>query len=283
MSFIAIVGGGAIGGALAHKLALRDRVREVRLIDPHEGIAQGKALDILQSSPLEGFGTRIVASQSLHSAAGADAIVVADAAADTGAEHVGEAGLAMLRQIVAVEAAAPLVFAGAGQRELMARVAGELHVERSRLLGTAPGALESAIRALAGLAIDASGAEIQLRIVGTPPDGVVVGWEEATASGLPLTSQIAPHMIGALTARIPKLWPPGPFALASAAARVVEAIVSGGRRRFSCFVSLESGPSRYAIAAMPVEVGPRGIVRVLEPVLTRQERTLMENALERGL
>lgn len=282
MSFIAIVGGGAIGGALAHKLALRDRVREVRLIDPDEGTAQGKALDILQSSPLEGFGTRIIASQSLHSAAGADAIVVADAAAGTGVEHVGEAGLAMLRQIVAVETAAPLVFAGAGQRELMARVAGELHVERSRLLGTAPGALESALRALAGLAIDASGAEIQLRIVGTPPDGIVVGWEEATASGLPLTSQIAPHIIGALTARIPKLWPPGPFALASAAARVVEAIVSGGRRRFSCFVSLESGPSRYAVAVMPVEVGPRGIVRVLEPVLTRQERTLMENALERG-
>jgi malate dehydrogenase len=280
VAFIAVIGSGAIGGALAQKLALRDRIREIRLIDPQDGIAQGKALDILESSPVERFSTRVAASQALQSAAGADAIVIADAA--SGGEYQGETGLAMLRQIVAVEGAAPVVFAGADQRELIARVVSELHVPRWRALGSAPAALESALRALAGLAIDASGVEIQVRIVGAPPDRVVVGWEEATAFGLPLSSQVAPHVMAALTARIPKLWPPGPFALASAAARIVEAIVNGSRKRFSCFVTLDSGPSRHAVASMPVEVGPRGIVRVLEPALTRQERTLMENALERG-
>lgn len=280
MAFVAVIGSGDLGGALAQKLALRDRVREIRLIDPQEGLAQGKALDILQSASIEGFSTRVGAAQALHSAAGADAIVIADAGGGTGAEHAGETGLAMVRQLAAVEGVAPLVFAGAGQRELMGRVVSELHVPRARVLGTAPGALESALRALAGLAIDASGAEVHLRIVGTPPHGVVVGWEEATAFGLPLTSQLAPHLIAALTARIPTLWPPGPLALASAAARVVEGIVNESRRRFSCFVTLDSGPTRHAVAAMPVEIGPRGIVRVLEPALTRQERTLMENALD---
>jgi hypothetical protein len=129
--------------------------------------------------------------------------------------------------------------------------------------------------------LDSSGAEVQLRLVGTPPDGVVVGWEEATASALPLRAQLPPHEIRALDGRIPKLWPPGPLALASAAARGVEAIVNGSRRRFTCFVSLEAGPTRNAVAAMPAELGARGVLRILEPALTRLERTQMETAIER--
>ena len=49
MPQIAIIGAGALGGALAHKLASRNRLAEVRLIDPAESVAQGKALDIVQS------------------------------------------------------------------------------------------------------------------------------------------------------------------------------------------------------------------------------------------
>lgn len=280
VAFIAVIGGGPIGGALAQTLALRDRVGEIRLIDAHPGIAQGKALDIQQSSPVESFSTRVVAAQTLHAAAGALAIVIADAA-DTGSEHGGDGGFSLLRQLAAVETAAPMVFAGASQRDLMRRAVGELHLRRSRVLGTAPGALESALRALVGLALDASGVEVQLRVAGTPPSDVAVGWEAATAFGLPLRTQLAPHRVAALNARIPTLWPPGPFALASAAARVVEAVVHGSRRRFTCFVALDAGPSRNAIAAMPVEAGPAGIVRILEPALSPQELTLMENAIER--
>jgi malate/lactate dehydrogenase len=92
---------------------------------------------------------------------------------------------------------------------------------------------------------------------------------------------MAPHAIAGLVARIPGLWPPGPYALAAAAARVVEAIALGSRRRFSCFVAIEAGPLRAAVGAMPVELGPRGVVRVLEPALTRQEKTALDNALEK--
>ena len=271
MGFIAVIGAGPIGGAIVQKLALRNRVSEVRLIDPHGSVAQGKTLDILQSSPVERFGTTVSSAQSLHAAAGARAVVIADAASSA-IEHTGETGLAVLREVVAVERTSPLVFAGAGQREMMERVVSELHVVRSRAVGSAPGALESALRALTGLAIDVSAVDVHLRIAGAPPTNVAVGWEEATAIGLPLRTQLAPHAIAALTARIPGLWPPGPYALASAAARVVEAIVNGSRKRPTCFVSLESGPARNTVLAMPVELGPRGITRVLEPVLTQHER-----------
>jgi malate dehydrogenase len=86
MSFIAIIGAGPIGGSLAHKLAQRSRVGEVRLIDSAGSIARGKALDILQSSPIESISTRVTGAEEINAAAGADAIVIADRASGEG-EH----------------------------------------------------------------------------------------------------------------------------------------------------------------------------------------------------
>lgn len=272
MPLIAIIGAGPVAGALAQKLASRDRVREVRLIDTEGTVADGKALDIRQSSPVEGFSTRVTSASHLSAASGAEVVVLADAAA--GHEHTGEAALSLVRQLAALGIAAPIVCAGPQPRELMAHAIQELRVRPSRLIGSAPLALESALRAMAGLLLDASGAEVSLRVVGVPPGHAVVAWEEATAFGQPLASALPPHEIAALSARIPGLWPPGPYALGSAGARVVEAVALGSRRRFSCFVSLGRG----RVAAMPAELGPDGVRRVLEPVLTRQERTRLENA-----
>ena len=279
MGFIAIAGCGALGGALAHKLAGRDRVAEIRLIDPEGRIAQGKALDILQSSPVERFSTRITSADAWTAAAGADVVVVADDGPSS-QELSGESGLAILRQIAGVAGSAPILFAGAAQRELMARTSVELKVPRRRLLGSAPLALESAMRAMAGVLLDGSGVDVMLRIVGVPPNAAVVAWEEAAAFGLPLSSQLAAHQIAMLNSKIRGLWPPGPYALASAASRVAEGLLGRSRRRFSCFVPLERGPVRDSVVAMPVELGPEGVRRVLEPSLTRQEQTLLENAFE---
>jgi malate dehydrogenase len=280
MSFIAILGGGALGGAVAHALAARDRVSEVRLIDSAGALARGKALDILQSSPIDGFSTRVTAGDAVNGAVGADVVVVADPSAGPG-EHSGEAGLALLRQLVRCGVKAPILCAGVTQRGLIATAVAELHLPRSQVLGSAPLALESALRALAGLAIDGSAVEVCLRVVGVPPHGAVVAWEEASAFGQPLSSHLPPHAIAALADRIPGLWPPGPYALAAAAARATEAIVCGSRRRFSCFVALDSGPTRVAVCSMPVRLGPQGVAEILEPALTRQERTRMENAVEK--
>jgi malate dehydrogenase len=276
MPFIAIVGAGAVGGALAHKLAARGRVREVRLIDSAGSVARGKALDILQSSPIEGFSTRVTAAETWEAAAGAQAIVFADSAQGD-AEFEGEDGLALARRIAAADGSAPLVFAGAAQRLLMIRCISELHVPARRVVGSAPAALESAVRALTALELDSTGVEVHLRVVGVPPRAALVAWEEATAFGLPVATQVAPHRLAAISARLPGLWPPGPVALAASAARTAEAIANGSRRRLTCFVSLET--PRGAVAAMPIELGPQGVVSVLLPALTRQERTRLENGL----
>jgi malate dehydrogenase len=279
MPFIAIVGCGALGGALAHTLAGRDRIAEVRLIDPAGAMAQGKALDIQQSGPVEQFCTRLTHADVWAAVAGAEVVVIADDGPSS-REHAGEAGLSVLREVVKSAGAAPLLFAGANQRDLMAKAATELRVARQRLIGSAPLALESGVRALSGVLLDTSGVDVSLRIVGVPPHAAVVAWEEGTASALPISSQLAAHQIAALNGKLRTLWPPGPYALASAATRVIEGLLGRSRRRFSCFVALERGPLREAVVAMPIEVGLEGVRRVLEPKLTRQEQTLLENAID---
>ena len=285
MSVIAIIGAGPLGGALAHKLAGRSRVAEVRIIDPAESVARGKALDILQSGPVENAHVKVVGSGALHAAVGADVIVFADDV--SGTEHSGEAGLSLVRQLQAAGSSAPLLFAGATQRQLMQPCVRELHLPSTRILGSAPAALASALRALSGVVLDTSASEVALQVVGVPPGGAVVAWQEGTVSGQPLTSVMPAHEIAALSSRIAGLWPPGPYALASAAARVAEALCFGSRRQYSCFVDVglalsepAAGASRRGrIAAMPVVLTRGGLERIVQSVLSPQEQTLLDNAL----
>ena len=249
----------------------------MRLIDEQGSVAQGKALDIQQSGAVDGFGTKLTSASAIAAAAGAAAVVIADAAAGD-AEYAGEAGLALVKRLTAIESRAPLIFAGNTQRSVIVRAASELHVARQRLIGSAPSALEAAVRALAALEADGSASEMQLRVVGVPPDAAVIAWEEATASGQPISSLIPPHRLLAISARLPRLWPLGPFALASAAARVAEAAANGSRRRYTCFVCVSEGEMPAAVLALPVEIARTGVTRVLRPSLTRQEQTLLDNA-----
>lgn len=281
MPFIAIIGAGPIGGALAHALAERSRVDEIRLVDPEGRIAEGKALDILQSSPVQQFSARVTAATSFAAAAGGDAIVFADLHR-TG-EITGEDGLAVVRQIARLDATAPLLFSGGAQRELIQRTADELHVPARRLIGSAPFALESAVRALAAALLDASPSDIAIGVAGVPPRGAVIGWDAATAFNQPISSVLPAHQLSALSARLPALWPPSPYTLAAAAARVAEALTHGSRRRYTCFTPIDvAGTGRGVIAAVPVEIVRGGIERALDPALSRHERTAFDNGLHRG-
>lgn len=278
MSFVAIIGAGPIGGALAHTLAARGRVDEVRLIDPEGRIAEGKALDILQSSPIEQWNTRVSAATDIAAAAGAEVIVLADMV-KTG-EISGDLGLSLVRQITRIDTNAPLLFAGGLQRDLMALTVGELHVPPRRIAGSAPLALESSVRALAAALTDASPVDLSIGIAGVPPRDAVIGWDAATAFNQPIAAVLAPHHLAALSARLPALWPPGPYALGSAGARIAEALAAGSRRRYTAFAAIDvGGAGRSLVAAVPVEFVQGGIGRTLEPALSRHERTAFENGL----
>ena len=72
---IALVGAGMIGGTLAH-LAAKKEMGDIVLFDVVEGIPQGKALDLSQCGPIEGFDAKITGSNDYKDIAGADVIIV---------------------------------------------------------------------------------------------------------------------------------------------------------------------------------------------------------------
>ena len=72
---IALIGAGQIGGTLAHLIGLKE-LGDVVLFDIAEGIPQGKALDIAESSPVDGFDARYAGTNSYEAIEGADVCVV---------------------------------------------------------------------------------------------------------------------------------------------------------------------------------------------------------------
>jgi len=72
---IALIGGGNIGGTLAHLAGLKD-LGDVVVFDIMKGVPQGKSLDLAQSSPIEGFDANLKGTQSYAGIKGADVIIV---------------------------------------------------------------------------------------------------------------------------------------------------------------------------------------------------------------
>jgi malate dehydrogenase len=72
---IALIGAGMIGGTLAHLAGLRE-MGDIVMVDVAEGIPQGKALDISQAGPVEGFDARITGTNDYADIAGADVCIV---------------------------------------------------------------------------------------------------------------------------------------------------------------------------------------------------------------
>ena len=72
---IALIGAGNIGGTLAHLAAIKE-LGDVTLFDIADGIPQGKALDLAQSGPVEGFDSNVEGSNDYSSLAGSDVVIV---------------------------------------------------------------------------------------------------------------------------------------------------------------------------------------------------------------
>ena len=72
---IALIGGGNIGGTLAHLAGLKE-LGDIVLFDIVEGLPQGKSLDIAQSSPVEGFNAKMTGANGYEAIKGADVVIV---------------------------------------------------------------------------------------------------------------------------------------------------------------------------------------------------------------
>jgi malate dehydrogenase len=278
MRDVAIIGAGELGGSLAHVLARRDVAATIQLIDETGGVAAGKALDIMQSSPIEGFATRVSGSAELTTAAGAGLLFVADRA--SGGEWHDENGLLLLKRIAQLGARGVIVCAGASQRLLVERGVRELRFPRERLFGSAPEALAAAVRAIVAVETGGSPHDVALTVLGVPPSRIVVPWEEVTINGFAATRMLDEPTRRRLAAKVAPLWPPGPYALAAAAMKTAEAILGRSRRIVAAFVAPDDSTGRRTrCAALPARVGAAGIVRIELPDLNTHDRVALDNAM----
>jgi malate dehydrogenase len=280
MATVAIVGAGDIGGACAQALAAHDLVGRILVIDSAVKAAAGKALDIQQAGAISGVHTRLEATDDESRAAGCAAIVIADRFAAGSPEWRGEEGLALIRRIAAVSPDAPIVFAGAGQAEMIQASSRELHVMARRLIGSATEALASAIAAIVAMEARCSPCEVSVAVLGTPPASFVVPWSDAAIGGYALERVVSQVQLRRIEARVERLWPPGPFALGAAAARSVEALLEASRRSYSVLTLLggEFGV-RDRVGAVPALLAPNGIAHTRVPALNTRERVQLETAL----
>jgi malate dehydrogenase len=278
MREVAVIGAGELGGATAHALARRDLARTVRIIDEHGRVAEGKALDIAQAAPVDGFATALSGATDLSHAAGADVVVVADAFG--AGEWHGEEALALVKRLSQMAPGAIVVCAGALSAPLVDRCARELRMPRARVFGSAPEALAGGARALVALALDGSPRDVGLALLGLPPAHTVIPWQDATVGGFALTRMLDEPARRRIEAMVAALWPPGPVALAAATAKAIAAIDGRSRQLVSCFIAPDATDAgRLRTAALPVRLARAGVAEVVLPTLSVAERVALDNAM----
>src|SRR3954468_7074224 len=111
MDRVVVLGAGELGGLVAHALAKRSVARDIVLIDEKGRVAEGKALDIMQAAPVEGFPARVTGASDTSLAGGASVVVIADPAG--GPEWQGDAGLTLLKRVRDFSPTSLVVCAGA--------------------------------------------------------------------------------------------------------------------------------------------------------------------------
>ncbi len=279
---------------MAHRLAAQPGVREVRLIDSSTSVAEGTALDIQQAGAVERFDTAVVGKGHLQDVVGADIVVLTGPAGSATLEWSEKDGLEVLEelrsldenlevleQVARLNHHALVVCAGSTHRSLVERAVANGEMERSRVIGSAPAALAAAIKAIVALDLGCSASDVSVAVLGKPPQQLVVPWSEASVRGATVASLLEPQQLAHLQRRVDLIWPPGPYALAAAAARLCNSVANGtADRGVSCYVVLtgELGVRDSTIAAT-VELDSARVSRVVEPVLSVRERTQLESAL----
>jgi malate dehydrogenase len=276
---VVILSAGDIGGATARQLAATDLVSRIVLVDDLAGVASGKALDVAQSAPVDGYHTALAGSNDVAAVVGAAVVVIADRAAGS-AEWQGDEALALLKRVAGLNQAAPLLCAGASQAGLIEKLVTEAGVSRARVFGSAPEALRSAVVAITALEANAAPVDGSWSVLGKPPHQVIVPWDEAAISGRSATNVLSAAQLARLDARIARLWPPGPYALAAAATHLIRSALTRSPRVHAAMVAAvrdEGAPGRAAM--MPVTLNTTGIATLVEPALSTRDRVRFDTAM----
>ncbi len=285
---IALIGSGMIGGTLAHLAALRE-LGDIVMFDITEGLPQGKALDLAQSGPVEGFDAKLTGTQDYAGIAGADVcIVTAGVPRKPGMSRDDLLGinLKVMKAVgEGIKAHAPDSFVICITNPLDAMVwalrefSGLPH---SKVVGMA-GVLDSArFRHFLAEEFNVSVEDVTAFVLGGHGDTMVPVVEYSTVAGIPVPDLIkmgwsTQERIDAIVARtrngggeIVGLLKTGSayYAPATSAIAMAESYLKDKKRLLPCAAHLTG---QYGVSDMyvgvPVVIGAGGVERIVEIML----------------
>ncbi len=292
---VTVVGAGSVGATCADVLAQKDIAKEVVLLDIKENYAEGKALDIWESSAVNYYDTRVVGSTNDYSkTAGSDVVVITsgiprkpgmsrDDLISTNAKIVKS----VTEQVVENSPNA-IVIIVSNPLDVMTYAA-YLTAKKpaTKVFGMA-GVLDTArFRAFLATELDCSPKDIQALLLGGHGDTMVPLPRYTTVGGIPVTELLDKETIDRIVQRTKKgggeivnlLGTSGWYAPGAAAAQMVEAILKDSKRIFPVCTMLngEYGMENIALG-VPVKLGKNGIEQVIELKLNDEEMNLMKES-----
>ena len=303
---IALIGAGQIGGTLAHLIGLKE-LGDVVLFDIAEGIPQGKALDIAQSTPIEGNDTRYLGANSYEAMNGSDVcIVTAGVPRKPGMSRDDLLGinLKVMEQVGAgIKKYCPNAFVICITNPLDAMVWALQRycgLPKHMVVGMA-GVLDSArFRYFLADDFNVSVEDVTAFVLGGHGDSMVPLVRYSTVAGIPIpdlirmgwTSQSRIEEIVDRTrnggAEIVNLLKTGSafYAPASSAIAMAESFLRDKKRVLPCaaYLNGEYGVKDLYVG-VPVVIGAKGVERVVEVELTGAEQAMFDKSVDsvRGL
>ena len=285
---VSIVGAGNTGAALAHWLAIK-QVADIVLVDVVEGMPQGKALDLMQAAPVEGFDILLTGSNDYAATAGSDVVVITAGAArkpGMSRDDLVNINTGIVREITAqVARYSPDAFliVLTNPLDVMCYVAYKVSgFPKHRVMGQS-GILDSArFRAFIALELNVSFEDVHALVLGGHGDSMVPLPRYTHVGGIPIEQLLPREKIEELVQRtrdggaeIVRLLKTGSafFAPGAAMAEMVEAILRDRKRVLpvSAYLEGEYGESGIFMG-VPVVLGGNGIEKILEIELTEEER-----------
>ena len=289
---VTVVGAGNVGATCANVLATREVANEVVLLDIKEGFAEGKALDIWETAPINLYDTRTVGSTNDYSkTAGSDVVVITSGLPrkpgmsrdDLIATNAGI--VKTVTENVMKHSPDAILVIVSNPLDVMTYCAYlTAKVDSKRVFGMA-GILDTArYRAFLAEELNVSPKDIQAVLMGGHGDTMVPLPRYTTVGGIPVTELIDEDKLNAIVERTKKgggeivnlLGTSAWYAPGAAAAQMVEAIVRDQRRVFPCCAWLTG---EYGVNdlywGVPVILGKNGIERIIELDLNEDEKALL--------
>ena len=296
MSKVTVVGAGNVGATCANVLAHKDLVKEVVLLDIQGDLARGKALDSWQQAPIDYYSTHLTGTEDYKKTANSDIVVITagvprkpgmsrDDLISTNAKIVN-----MVTKSIMEHSDNPIIIVVSNPLDVMTYAAYKASgLDSSRIFGMA-GILDTArYRAFLAEALQVSPKDIQAVLMGGHGDTMVPLPRYTTVSGIPVTEMIDSNKLDAIVERtkmgggelVKLMGTSAWYAPGAAAAQMVEAIVRDENRIFPCCALLNGEYGMKGIfLGVPVKLGAKGIVQMLELKLNGDEMKLLKDSAE---